>query len=391
MDVIDISVAPDFNEDPYAYYAHWRELGPVHHLHDPRGFDFWLIVGYEEARAAFTDPRLAKSPQAVGNPVYEIHPIGPNLLETDPPDHTRLRRLVSREFTARRVEQLAPRISEITAGLLDALPPTGRGDLIEALAFPLPITVICELLGIPAGDRETFRRWSQEVVAPSSEAAGVQVLDELSAYLDTLIAAKRNGGAADDLFSALITAHDEDGDRLSVPELRGLGYLLLVAGHETTVNLISNATRALLAHPAQLAAVRADPSLLDAVIEESLRYEGPVDTATGRYTTVPVEIGGTVIPAGATVIVGIGAAGRDPARFPDPDAFDIGRDTRGHLAFGHGIHFCVGAPLARLEARIALEALLTRFPGLAADPAAGPPEWMPGLLMRGTRTLPVRW
>ncbi|GLF97979.1 cytochrome P450 family protein [Streptomyces yaizuensis] len=391
MEPIHLAELPDFNDNPYAYYARWRKEGPVHWLRDPGGFDFWLIVGYEEGRAALADPRLAKSPDVAPDPVFEVHPIGPNLLETDPPDHTRLRRMVSREFTARRVEQLAPRVAEITAGLLDALPSTGRGDLIELLAFPLPITVICELLGIPADDRETFRAWSQEVVAPTSVDASNLALDGLCAYLDVLIEAKRGAGTTGDLLSALIAAHDEDGDRLSVPELRGLAYLLLVAGHETTVHLIGNAVRALLREPGLLAAVRADFSLLDAVIEESLRHEAPVDTATGRYTTAPVEVGDTVIPAGAFVLVGIGAAGRDPERYPDPDTFDIGREGRGHVSFGHGIHFCVGAQLARLEVRIALEALLTRCPELALDPDAGPLEFLPGLLLRGVRALPVRW
>ncbi|WP_197361253.1 cytochrome P450 family protein, partial [Streptomyces clavuligerus] len=324
------------------------------------------------------------------DPPYEIHSIGPSLLESDPPDHTRLRRLIAREFTARRVEQLAPRIERITAELLDALPPTGRGDLIESLAFPLPITVICELLGVPTKDREVFRSWSSELITPTSEEAGRLALDALTPYLDTLVEAKRRD-PSDDLLSALVATHDEDGDRLSVPELRGLAYLLLVAGHETTVQLIAGAVRALLVDPVRLTAVRADPSLLDAVIEETLRHEGPILTSAGRFTVAPVEIGGVTVPAGEIVVVGLGAASRDPARFPDPDTFDPARDTRGHLAFGHGIHFCIGAGLARLEARIALEALLNRLPALAADPEGGPPEWLPGLLLRGTRRLPVRW
>ncbi|MGW1275340.1 cytochrome P450 family protein [Streptomyces tsukubensis] len=390
MGTIDLSDWHGFTENPYPYYAAAREQGPVHRVHGPEG-TFWLIVGHEEARAALTDERLVKSPLTVGFSSLEGRIIGPNLLEVDPPDHTRLRKLVAREFTMRRVEQLAPRIEEITGELLDAMVPAGRADLIGAFAFPLPIIVICELLGVPPGDRDSFRIWSHSIVAPEDQSEVEPALIALGTYLDELIETKRRQGSTGDLLSDLIRARDESDDRLSAPELRALGFLLLIAGHETTVNLIGNGVRALLAHPGQLAALRADPGLLDGAVEEMLRYDGPVETSTLRYSAEDVPVGGTVIPAGDVVLVGLGAADRDPARFPDADTFDIRRDTRGHLAFGHGVHFCVGAPLARLEARIALTALLGRCPGLAADPAGGPPEWLPGLLMRGTRTLPVRW
>ncbi|MFF1506423.1 cytochrome P450 [Streptomyces sp. NPDC058326] len=381
----------DFASDPYPFYARLREAGPVHPVRLPDGYRLWLVVGHEEGRAALADPRLAKSPSVIGVRPSEEDIIGVHLLGADAPDHTRLRRLVAGEFTGRRVESLRPRIERLTAELADAMEPAGRADLVDAYAYPLPITVICELLGVPAADRDTFRRWSAELVTPSDVTGIDEALKGFGGYLDGLIEDKRAAGPADDLLSGLIAARAEDGDRLSGPELRAMAYLLLIAGHETTVNLISNTVRNLLTHPGQLAALRADPGLLDATIEESLRYDGPVETSTFRFTREAVTLGGTDIPAGESVLVAIGALDRDPARFPEPDRFDIRRDTRGHLAFGHGIHYCLGAPLARLEGRIALRTLLDRFPRLELDPEGPPWEWLPGLLMRGVRHLPVRW
>lgn len=392
MTIVDLGEhGADFIANPYPYYARLRESGPVHEVRLPNGEEIWLIVGHEEARTALADPRLSKSPATIGATMLDERVIGPHLLVLDPPDHTRLRKLVVREFTARRVESLRPRIQQITDGLLDVMLPAGRGDLVDALAFPLPIIVICELLGVPAADRDVFRKWSNEVVAPTGPAAEQDAIHELAAYLDELIEDKRCGRPTDDLLSALIRTRAEDDDRFSVAELRALAYLLLIAGHETTVNLISNGVRALLDHPRQLAALRADFALLDGAVEEMLRYDGPVETGTLRFTAVPVPIGDTVIPAGEAVLVGIAAGDHDPARYPSPDRFDIRRDTRGHLAFGHGIHYCLGAPLARMEGRIAVRTLLERCPDLALDPAAGPLDWVPGMLMRGVRRLPVRW
>ncbi|APE24885.1 MULTISPECIES: cytochrome P450 family protein [Streptomyces] len=392
MSVIELGeYGADFTANPYPYYAKLREAGPVHEVRMPDGFQFWLVVGHEEGRAALADPRLAKSPSVIGVRPPEEDIIGVHLLAADAPDHTRLRRLVTGEFTGRRVEGLRPRIQQLTTELADAMEPAGRADLVDAFAYPLPIIVICELLGVPAEDRDTFRRWSNQLVTPTGDQEFGQAMVDFAAYLDALIEDKRAAGPTDDLLSALITARAEDGDRLSGPELRAMAYLLLIAGHETTVNLIANTVRNLLTHPEQLAALRADPDLLDGTIEESLRYDGPVETGTFRFTREAVTIGGREIAAGQYVLVGIGALDRDPARFPDPDRFDIRRDTRGHLAFGHGIHYCLGAPLARLEGRIALRTLLDRFPDLELDPEGEPWEWLPGLLMRGVRHLPVRW
>ncbi|MFG2261740.1 cytochrome P450 [Streptomyces sp. NPDC048720] len=391
--VVDLGEFGDaFRTDPHPYYARLRERGPVHRVRlggADEGRTAWLVVGYEEARAALADPRLAKDTARIGSPLLDEEKIGKYLLVTDPPQHTRLRSLVTRAFTMRRVERLRPRIQRITDELLDEMLPRGRADLIEALAYPLPLTVICELLGVPDMDRAEFRRISTEVVAPTDADTEYDAIVALSEYLPELIEDKRRAGPTDDLLSDLIRTTAEDGDRLSPDELSGMAYLLLIAGHETTVNLIGNGVHALLTHPDQLAALRADMSLLDGAVEEMLRYEGPVETGTYRYAAEPLEIAGRVIEKGESVMIGLTAAGRDADRYADPDRFDIRRDARGHLAFGHGIHYCLGAPLARLEGRIAIGALLERAPGLALDGPTG--EWLPGLLMRGMRSLPVRW
>ncbi|MCQ4206305.1 cytochrome P450 family protein [Streptomyces longispororuber] len=374
--------------DPYAVYEKLRALGQVHQVRTPGpgpAEELWLIVGHEAARAAFTDPRLVKSPPWG----MDGDLIGPHLLFADPPEHGRLRSLVTREFTPRRVAALAPRVQKITDELLDEMVPRGSADLIASLAFPLPFVVICELLGVPDIDRDRFRRMSTQMVAPTSDEEAYEAHVELAGFLDELIEDKRCSAPADDLLSALIRTTAEDGDRLSGDELRGMAFLLLIAGHETTVNLIGNGVRALLDHPGQLAALRADMSLLDGAVEEMLRYDGPVETATHRFAAEPVDIGGTVIPAGAPVVICIANADRDPERFPAPDRFDIRRDPRGHLAFGHGIHYCLGAPLARLEGRIALRSLLERCPDLALDGTSD--AWLPGVLIRGVRRLRVRW
>ncbi|MFF5251382.1 cytochrome P450 [Streptomyces leeuwenhoekii] len=392
-EVIDLGGYGDaFRTDPHPVYAELRARGPVHRVRLPAPDDAhptWLVVGYEEARAALADPRLAKDPGGIGATFLDEELIGKHLLLADPPRHTRLRGLVSRAFTARRVRELAPRVRHITDDLLDTMLPHGRADLVESFAYPLPISVICELLGVPGTDRAAFRKMSTEVVAPTSPDSERDAVERFAAYLTDLIEDKRCAGPGGDLLSDLIRTTADDGDRLSPEELRGMAYLLLIAGHETTVNLITNAVLTLLRHPGQLAAVRADPGLADAVVEETLRYEGPVENATFRYAAEPLEIGGVPVATGETVMIGLTAADRDPGRYPGPDRFDIHRDTRGHLAFGHGVHYCLGAPLARLEARTAIASLLERAPGLSLD---GPPgDWLPGTLIRGVRSLPVRW
>ncbi|MGK5544386.1 cytochrome P450 family protein [Streptomyces sp. URMC 127] len=393
--IVDLAaMGEEFARDPHRVYAGLRARGPVHRVRMPEGADAWLVVGYDEVRAALNDPRLTKDWSRASSDISLIRAsAGPNMLVLDAPDHTRLRKLVAKEFTPRRVEEMAPRVQQMTDELLDAMlaAPGRRADLVEALSFPLPMGVICELLGVPSLDRAAFRHWSNTSLgaAPAEEKA--VVAREVTAYLTGLVAAKRQE-PGDDLLSALISTADEDGDRLSPEELIGTAWLLLVAGHETTVNLISNGVLALLQHPAQLADLRADPGLLENAVEEMLRYDGPLETPTYRFTTEPIEIGGTLIPGGGELVLPVLAdADRDPARFPDAGRFDIRRDARGHVAFGHGIHYCLGAPLARLEARIAISSLLERCPELALDAHPDSLTWRDGLLIRGPHRLPVRF
>ncbi|MFD7864152.1 cytochrome P450 [Streptomyces sp. NPDC059783] len=387
----DLYANADFLADPYPYYARMRAAGPVHSVRTDEYEHAWLVVGHEEGRAVLADPRFAKNWRTLpGQADSGSAAIKYNMLEMDGEDHTRLRKLISREFTPRRIEALRPRVRQITGELLDAMVPAGRADLVDALAFPLPMTVICELIGVPDLDREAFRAMSAAVVSTLGEKEDPDAFGTMGAYLAELIATKRRT-PGEDLLSALIAARDDDLGRLSSDELIGMAFLLLVAGHETTVNLIGNGVRALLDHPDQLDALKADFGLLDAAVEEMLRYEGPVENATYRFARERVTVAGRVIEAGETVLVSLAGAGRDGARHPAPDTFDIRREPRGHLAFGHGAHFCIGAPLARMEGRIAIRALLERCPGLAPDPDGAAPEWVPGLLIRGARRLPVRW
>jgi cytochrome P450 len=388
-------------QDPLSVFARMRAESPVTSVITPEGQRAWLITRYEDVRRALADPRLSKDWRKLRAPGFVPDPsvgfLMAHMLNADPPDHTRLRRLVQKAFTPGRVAGLRPRIEAITASLLDAMAatreadPAGDGviDLITEFAFPLPMTVICELLGIPDGDREEFKTWSQVILSSTAtfdeyRAAG----GAMYGYFTRLLADKR-AAPADDLLSALITARDS-GDSLDEPELLAMIFLLLVAGHETTVNLIATGTLALLTHPPELSRLRADPSLLPGAVEELLRYANPLNHATDRYAPEPLEVGGVLIPAGEPVLVVTSSANRDPARFPDPDRLDLGRDASGHVAFGHGIHYCVGAPLARLEGEIAFGALLSRFPGLslAVDPAAL--RWRPSSLIHGLETLPVR-
>ncbi|SDC29074.1 cytochrome P450 family protein [Actinokineospora iranica] len=399
-DVPPIKLDESFFQDPFALYAELRGTGPARPVVLPQGLRVWIITDYAEARAALADPRLSKD-FAGAMPLMERHneserpgregfatDLAAHMLNSDPPDHTRLRKLVNKAFTARGVEHLRPRVAEITADLLADMAGHDEVDLLDAFAFPLPMTVICELLGVPDGDRESFRQWSGTLLsaAPFDEVRAAAVA--MQAYLVQLIAAKR-AAPGPDLLTALIEAV-EDGDRLSEHELVSMTFLLLLAGHETTVNLIANATLALLRAPDQLAALRADPTLVPGAVEEFLRFDGPVNLATMRYTVEPVTYGGVTIPEGEFIAVAIGAANRDPQRFPDGDLLDVTRPPSAHLAFGHGIHYCVGAPLARMEAEIAIGALLARFPNLALAADPGDLAWRNSTIVRALSTLPVR-
>ena len=383
-----------YYQDPAAFFARLRESRAVTPVRMPGYGRPWVVTRYDDVRAVLTDPRMARDirrwPGGGRTRPSEATGINDHMLHFDPPDHTRLRRLVQKPFSARR-PTLRPRAEAIAAGLLDGLAADGDGvvDLLARYARPLPIAVISELLGVPVADREWIR---DTVYAYDDHANHDRVERDLAAYFTELVAAKR-ADPGDDLVSALVLARDNDvdaADGLTASELLGTVYLLVMAGFDTTVNLIASGTLALLAHPAELARLRADPSLLPAAVEELLRYASPVNHANDRFTTEDVPVGGVVIPAGEWVIPAIASADRDPARFPGPDRLDLSRDTSGHLAFGHGIHHCLGAPLARMEAEVALGALLARYPGLSLAVPPGELRWRPVSLMNGLESLPVR-
>jgi cytochrome P450 len=307
------------------------------------------------------------------------------MLNDDPPDHTRLRKLVTKAFTSRAISRLRPQIERITDDLLDGI--DGETDLIESFAFPLPIAVISELLGVPHEDRARIQAWSYKFISGVPAEPLKIAADEVTAYLRELAAAKRIT-PAEDLLSDLVHVSD-DGDRLSEDELVAMAFLLLIAGHETTVHLLGNAVLSLLRNPKQEELLRGDPSLLPGAVEEFLRTGSPIHIATLRFTAEPVAVGDTEIPAGEFVWISLLAANADEARFEDPYDFDVTRPAGGHLAFGHGIHYCLGAPLARLKGEIAIGRLLARFPSLqlAVDPADL--RWRSSTLVRGLRRLPV--
>jgi cytochrome P450 len=389
-----VKLNTDFYQDPRKLYALLREQAPVREVVLPNGLPGWLVTSYDDARALLADPRISKDyhraiellqPEVAAQFASPLHA---HMLNTDPPDHTRLRKLVTGAFTARTVEGLRSRIEQAAVALLDAMPGGATADLISAYALPLPVTVICDLLGVPGGDRESFRDWTLSFVADTTPEALAENTRQVVAFFTALIEDKR-ARPGEDLISGLIQVSD-DGDQLSAGELLTMIFLLIQAGFETTVNLIGNGVLALLRHPAQLALLRSDPTLLPGAVEEFLRYESPLNIATNRFTTEPVRAGGAEIPAGQPVFVSLLAANHDRRQFPDPGRLDITRPPGAHLAFGHGIHHCVGAPLARLEGQIAIGALLRRFPGLALAAEPEDLRWRDSHLMRGLHELPVR-
>ncbi|ASU79076.1 cytochrome P450 [Actinopolyspora erythraea] len=390
-----------FHVDWYRTYAELRETSPVTSVRF-LGQDAWLITGYDEAKAALNDLRLSSDPKKkypgveVEFPAYLGFPedvrnyFANNMGTSDPPTHTRLRKLVSQEFTVRRVEAMRPRVERITSDLLDQLGDSGEGDVVDRFAHPLPIKVICELLGVDERYRGDFGRWSSEilVMAPERAEARGEAAREIVNFILELIERRRTE-PGDDLLSGLIRVQNDDADRLSADELASVSLVLLLAGFEASVSLIGIGTYLLLTHPEQLALVRRDPSAWPNAVEEILRCITPPETTT-RFATEELEIGGVTIPRYSTVLVAGGAANRDPKQFPNPDRFDVTRDTRGHLAFGQGIHFCMGRPLAKLEGEVALRALFERFPDLSLGVDADDVLWRRSLLLRGIDHLPVR-
>jgi cytochrome P450 len=391
--------SPEFTRDPYSLFARLREQAPVCRVTTRRGVRAWLVTRYADVRALLADSRLGKDGSRIGELMVRqskitgidtgFPPLTTNMVNSDPPDHTRLRHLVGREFTGHRVENLRPRIEELVDELLDGMAAGGnQTDLAQTLSRRLPIAVIGELLGVPAADRLGFFEWADTLYGGTASADEVgQAHGDILGYLGRLCDTKRDV-PADDLLTALVQV-SVDQDRLSRQELVSMALLLLVAAHETTSKQITNGVLALLLNPAQLELLRARPGLAAGAVEELLRYEGPSLSASLRFTTEPVEVAGVVIPEGEFVLLSLASGNRDPEKFPNPDRLDITRATQGNLAMGHGIHHCVGAALARLELEIVFSRLLARFPHLelAVDP--GDLDWLVHSFFRAPTRLPV--
>jgi cytochrome P450 len=391
---------PAIRDDPFDHFAQARARCPVQRTRLADGHQAWVVLGYDGARQALSDPRISKDMLAalednedvvaggLPGPEFSRH-----MLNVDPPDHTRLRRLVSRAFVPSRVAALEQAVRDIAGDLLDELDDAGPGatvDLVRGYAHPLPFKVIGELLGIPPADRPDLHAWFGVLLtgwAGEPPAEAVEASGQIVAYLRELADTKRHN-PAEDLVSVLVAAGD---DALTTQELLSTLFQLVVAGHDTTASLIGNGVVALLDHPGQLQALAADLGQLPAAIDELIRFTAPVPHATFRVTTEPVTIDGVEIPAREQVLVCLGSANRDPARFPAPDVFDIGRGNGPSLGFGHGAHYCLGAPLARLEARVAFETLLGRHPGLQLATDRNALAWAhgDGLVLRGLVSLPI--
>jgi cytochrome P450 len=386
---------PEFHADPYPFYRRLREQDPVHH--SPMGF--WVLTRYDDCVAVLRDQRFGREEfQQMLSAVYgdetEKPALPRSMLFRDPPDHTRLRALVSKAFTPRTIEVMRGHIQEIVDRLLGRALAQGGMDVIEDLAYPLPVTVICEMLGVPVGDHGSIRGWSADI-ARSLDAIGLptdqSIVDRgraarraLADYFRALVP-ERRAHPRPDLLSGLLAA-EEQGDKLTEHEVIAMCLLLFIAGHETTVNLIGNGLLSLLRHPDQLARVQADPALIPNAIEELLRYDSPVQR-TARIATTDVDLAGHQIAKGTMVVTALGAANRDPAQFAEPDRLDVTRRDVRHISFGYGIHFCLGAPLARVEGQIALGTLLRRAPRLVL--AESSPEWRESSVLRGLKRLRV--
>ena len=389
---------PGFFDDPYPQYAALREHDPVHRS----PLEVWVLFRYDDIVGLLRDSSLSvqvdnATPTARMQMFAEQAPEerergAHSILNVDPPDHTRLRRLVSKAFTPKMVHELRPRIQALVDEALDTMAARGEADVISDLAFPLPFTVISEMLGMPDGNRDEVRGWSHTltktldpILSPEEVQAALAAADNMQAHVQDVLAWKRDH-PADDLLTGLLATEDE-GDRLSEIELLDQVLLLYVAGHETTVNLIGNATLALLGHPDQLARLRADPELDGGAVEELLRYDSPVQFSR-RITIADLDVDGTTIPAGTFTLTCLGSANHDEARWgPTADELDITRADAGqHMSFGNGIHHCLGSSLARTEAQVAIGALVRRFPDLAL---AGEPERNGRVVLRGLESLPV--
>jgi cytochrome P450 PksS len=396
--------SPGFKANPYPFYARLRSEAPVWRTRLPDKRVAWLVTRYEDVAEMLKDGTFAKDKlnamdleQRSNTPWVPgfFRPLERNMFDLDDPDHARLRSLVSKAFTPRLIERLRGRIETLCETLLDAMERKGerggRAELVADFALPLPATVIAELLGVPAEDHAKFHRWSNRLVSVSSTRDMVRALPAALAFVRYLrrMIAKRRADPKEDLMTALIRA-EKEGDKLSEDELLAMGFLLLVAGHETTVNLISGGMLALIEHPGQAEALRGDPSLAKPAVEELLRYTSPVEMATERYPREEVEIAGTTIPRGELVLAVLGSANRDERHFEAPEVLDLARDPNRHLAFGRGgVHHCLGASLARMEGQIAVGAFLRRFPEARLAVASDSLRWRRGVFLRGLERLPL--
>jgi cytochrome P450 len=385
---MDFIQSAEHQLDPFPHYERMRETDPV--FHDEQS-ESWHVFRYDDVQRALSDSATFSSRIGGDNGSETGQLFASSLIATDPPRHRQLRSLVTQAFTPKAVEALAPRISGLTAELLEGIEASGRADLIKELAYPLPVIVISELMGIPAEDRERFKYWSDVIVSQTRAGSASEdhqaANTEMTEYFLALIGQRRSRPGTD-LISTLLAA-EIDGQKLTVPELLGFCALLLVAGNETTTNLIGNAVLCLTEAPGTIERLIREPALLPQTIEEVLRFRSPVQSMY-RMTVAETTLGGKMIPAGAPIVAWIGSANRDEQHFQRPAEFDVDRGQNRHLAFGHGVHFCLGAPLARLEARIALEALLSRLPELSLTPGAHL-ERMESTIIYGLKELPVRW
>ncbi|MER7861013.1 cytochrome P450 [Amycolatopsis japonica] len=377
--------------------AIYAEYPPMSRVVFPSGCEGWLVTRYEDVRLIFSDTRFSRNLLAPGAPCLiepgDFSTGEHSILNMDPPDHTRLRKLTAQAFTVRRIAGLRPRIQQIADTLLRAMAEHGPPvDLVEMFAFPLPTAVMCEILGVPYEGRERFRQWSRVIVTPMaySPAEVAQARRDGADDMAALVAVKRET-PGEDLLSVLVHARDEDGDRLTEAELIDLATQLLLAGHETTVSLIATGIVLLTGHPDQLAALRSDPSLTEGAVEEIMRFDGPADASLLRVALEDVELSAGPVRRGEAVLAHTGAANRDEAAFPGASRFDIRRRNAPQLGFGHGLHFCLGAALARLEGEIAFRTLLDGLPGLALAVPASAITWRPPLSIRGPEAVPVTW
>ncbi|MFJ9855652.1 cytochrome P450 [Streptomyces sp. NPDC101150] len=379
-----------FFKDPYPTYARLRRTGPVHHITLPDGSPVWLVTREQHVKAGLTDARLSvnKAHSRNGYRGFSLPPaLDANLLNIDPADHIRLRRLVSQGFTPRHVERLRERIIDAANRFADRLTDKAEADLVKEFANPLPLAIIGHLLAVPEEDSRSFSRWVNAMFAPEYPGHTAEAIDRIHHYLLSLISARRTH-PGDDLLSSLIAARD-DGDKLSEDELVSLAFLILMAGMENTQHLISSGLFTLLRHPNQLEELRSHPDLMPEAVEELLRYAHPNQMAIRRFPIEPIDIDGVHIPSGDTVLLALASAHRDPNRYPDPDRFDIHRTDKSHLALGQGMHYCLGAPLARLEISTALATLLQRFSHLRLAVAEEHLKWRASFRSHALKRLPI--